>query len=82
MDYKGSFPNVDGPCILRIELHVPRRDIEKFQEISMSENHGTYRVRFIRNETTGMDLHIGTSPSTNSSALEVACPPPGIRAKI
>jgi hypothetical protein len=27
-----------------------------------------------------MDLHIGTTKSTNSAALEVACPPPGHRA--
>jgi hypothetical protein len=28
-----------------------------------------------------VDLHIGTTVSSNSSALEVACPPPGIGAK-
>jgi hypothetical protein len=61
---------------------VTRRDIEKFQEISVSENHRTYLVRFIRDETRGMDLHVSTAGSINSSALEVACPPPGIRAKI
>jgi hypothetical protein len=29
-----------------------------------------------------MDLHIGTITGTNSSPLEVACPPQGIGAKI
>jgi hypothetical protein len=29
-----------------------------------------------------VDLHIGTIRKINSTALEVACPPPGIRAKI
>jgi hypothetical protein len=28
-----------------------------------------------------VDLHIGTTISKNSTALEVACPPPGIGAK-
>jgi hypothetical protein len=61
---------------------VTRRDIEKFQEISGNENYGTYLWHFIQGETRGMDLHIGTVDSSNSTALEVACPPPGIGAKI
>jgi hypothetical protein len=55
--------------------------MEKFQEISGNKNYGTYPLRFIQGETRGMDLHIGTTFSTNSSALGVACPPPGIGAK-
>jgi hypothetical protein len=53
---------------------VAHRDIEKFQGISVSENHGIYLNRFIRDETRGMDLHIGTDVSKDGSALEVACP--------
>jgi hypothetical protein len=29
MDDKGSIPNVDGPSVLKIELHVPRPDMEE-----------------------------------------------------
>jgi hypothetical protein len=54
---------------------VTRQDIEKFQEVSGNENHETY-PSFIRDETRGVDLHIGTT-GINSTALEVACPPPG-----
>jgi hypothetical protein len=50
---------------------------EKFQEFYVSKNHGTYLIRFIRDKTRGMDLYIGITVSTNSSTLEVACPPPG-----
>ena len=35
----------------------------------------------IREEYGVVDLHISTSVSKNSSALKVACPPPGIGAK-
>jgi hypothetical protein len=61
---------------------VARRDIEKFQEISVNKNHRTYQSRFIRDETRGMDLHIGTTESSNRTALEVAYTPPGIERKI
>ena len=53
---------------------------EKFQKFYVSKNHGTYLIRFIRDKTRGMDLYIGRL-SLNSTALEVACPPPGIGAK-
>jgi hypothetical protein len=29
MDGKGSIPNVDGPSVLKIELHVPRQELER-----------------------------------------------------
>ena len=64
------------------DCSMSRRDIEKFQENSVNENYGTYSSRFIRGEIRGMDLHIGTALGEDSSALEVACPPPGIGAKI
>jgi hypothetical protein len=59
---------------------VARQDIENFHEIPVSENHRIYRNRFIQDETRGMDLHIGTI-GIDGSALEVACPTPGIGAK-
>ena len=77
MDGKGSIVDVDGPSVLKTELHVPRRDMEKFQEISGNKDYGTYPCRFIQGEARGMDLHIGTTISNNSATLEVACPPPG-----
>jgi hypothetical protein len=56
--------------------------MEKLQEISRNENQVTYLFRFIQGETRGMDLHIGTTAGINSSALQVACPPPAIGTKI
>jgi hypothetical protein len=64
-------------------LHVPRRELErrKFKEISQSSYGITYRSRgSVAMEDAVMDLHVGTILSKNSSALEVACPPPGIGA--
>jgi hypothetical protein len=56
-------------------LHVPRRDIEKFQEISGNENYGTYISRVaIRDKTRGIDLHHGTASNNDSSALKVVVP--------
>jgi hypothetical protein len=40
----------------------------------------TNTVSSVTLESAVMDLHIGTN-NTNSSALQVACPPPGIGAK-
>jgi hypothetical protein len=40
-----------------------------------------YLTRCIRGEIGGTDLNIGIIGDINSSALEVACPPPGIGAK-
>jgi hypothetical protein len=39
MDDKGPIPNVDGPSMLKIELHVPRRELErKFEIVLLAEN--------------------------------------------
>ena len=39
MDDKGSILNVDGPSFLKIELHVPRRELErKFEKVLFVEN--------------------------------------------
>jgi hypothetical protein len=39
MDDKGSTRNVDGPSILKIELHVPRQELErKFEIVLLAEN--------------------------------------------
>ena len=64
-------------------FHVARRDMEKFQEISGNKNimehtpDASFKVKL-----EVWDLHVGTVESSNSATLEVACPPPGIRAKI
>ena len=42
----------------------------------------TYTVCSVALEGAVMDVHIGTTGGINSSTLEVACPPPGIGAKI
>jgi hypothetical protein len=41
--------------------------MEKIQEISVNENHGTYPSCFIRDETRGKDLHIGTVMSKDNT---------------
>jgi hypothetical protein len=62
-------------------LHVPRRDIEKFQESFAGHHSSTYiGAGGVALETAGVDLDICTV-SINSSALEVACTAPGIAAK-
>ena len=39
MDDKGSILNVDGPSVLKIELHVPRQELErKFEIVLLVEN--------------------------------------------
>jgi hypothetical protein len=61
---------------------VRRRDIEKFQESYAGHHSSTYIVAGgVALESAGVDLDICTI-DINSSALEVACPPPGIGAKI
>jgi hypothetical protein len=42
----------------------------------------SYRKGRVALEDGVVDLHIGIVLSINNSALEVACPPPGIGAKI
>jgi hypothetical protein len=36
MDNKSSIRDVDGPSKLKIELHVPRRELERKFEIALS----------------------------------------------
>ena len=64
------------------KLHVPRRDMEKSQEISVDHHTSTYPEGVVALENAGVDLDICTIFGINSSALKVACPPPGIGAKI
>jgi hypothetical protein len=64
-------------------FHVARRELEqKLQEISQNSIGITYIVGSVALEGAVVDLHIGTTTGINSSTLEVACPPPGIGAKI
>jgi hypothetical protein len=80
MDDKSSITNVDCPSVLKVVCGPPGH--REISEHFCERNHGTYRVCLIRDETRGMDLHNDTAGSINSTALEVACPPPGIGAKI
>jgi hypothetical protein len=52
-----------------------------FKEIYQDSIEITYIFSFVAFEGAVMDLHIGTS-GKNGTALEVACPPPGIGAKL
>jgi hypothetical protein len=39
MDDKGSILNVDGPSVLKIELHVPRQELKrKFEMVLLAGN--------------------------------------------
>jgi hypothetical protein len=53
---------------------------KKVQEIS-ENSEITYNASFVAFECAAIDLHNGTILSSNSSALKVACPPPGHREK-
>jgi hypothetical protein len=54
----------------------------KFREISQNRVGTTYVFSTIAVEYGVVDLHIGACEGINSPPLEVACPPPGIGAKI
>jgi hypothetical protein len=53
----------------------------KCKEISQNNFRNTYMASDVALENTGVDLDF-CARSKNSSALEVACGPPGIGAKI
>jgi hypothetical protein len=69
----------------------PAGTYRKVQEFSADHYSSTYPIRgvgvptyigsAVALEGAVMDFHIGTTVSSNSSALEVGCPPPGIEAK-
>jgi hypothetical protein len=84
MDDKSSTINVDCPSVLKVTCPPPGIRAKKVQESSRTnlELPGTYIAKSVALEGAVMDIHIGTSVNINSSALEVACPAPGIGAKI
>jgi hypothetical protein len=65
-------------------FQVPRTGnwSEKCKEVSQNSFGITYTATSVALESAVMDLHIGITISINSSALEIACPTPGIGAKI
>jgi hypothetical protein len=80
MDDKSSIKNVDGSTILEVACPPPGIGARKIQESSQRSFGITYIGGRVALEGAIIDLNIGTtSPSINSSALEVACPPPGHR---
>jgi hypothetical protein len=63
------------------KLHVPRRDMEKSQEISVDHHTSTYPEGAVALESAGVDLNI-CIPCINCTALRVVgCPPPEIGAE-
>jgi hypothetical protein len=64
-------------------FHVPRREFEQKGQGNFSKNSfGTYIVAgSVGLKGAVINLHIGTTRSGYSSALEVACGPPGIGEK-
>jgi hypothetical protein len=64
-----------------VPCEPPGIGAKKVQEIFETRFRTTYLVNAIALECAGVDLDICTI-SINSSALEVACPPPGHRRKI
>jgi hypothetical protein len=81
MDDKSSILNEDGASALEVACPPPGIGAKKFQEISETKFRTTHLVSAIALERAGVDLDICTIISINGSALEVACPPPGIGAK-
>jgi hypothetical protein len=64
-------------------MYVARQELEQKSEMVLEEYHvlrGTYLINAIHKEYAVVDLNISTI-GKNSSALTVACPPPGIGAK-
>jgi hypothetical protein len=84
MDDKGSLLNVDGPSVLKIKVACPPPGIgaKKVQETSEARFGTTYIGNgSVALECAIVDLRGAVPPEENSTALEVACPPPGIGAK-
>jgi hypothetical protein len=71
-----QWPFENSPC------GPPGIGAKKVQESSMTRFRPTYIYGGVTLESASIDLNIGTARSTNSSALQVACGPPGIGAKI
>ena len=63
-------------------VHVPPRDIEKFQEHSADHHLSTYVVSGIGDEGRITDDQRAAINVDGPSVLKVACPPPGIGTKI
>jgi hypothetical protein len=60
---------------------VTRRELGgKCKQISETRFRTTYKVSAVALKNAGVDLDL-CAISINSTALEVACPPPGIEAK-
>ena len=67
---------------LEVACPPPGIGAKKIQEISRNSFGSTYIGGSVALEDAVVDLHIGTTSGINSPALEVACSPPGIGAKI
>jgi hypothetical protein len=80
MDDSSSSTNVDCPSMLK--WYVARRDIEKIQETSADHHSSTYPVSAVGVKGRIMDGKISITNVDCPSTLKVACPPPGIGAKI
>jgi hypothetical protein len=51
MDDKSSILNVDGPSVLKIELHVPRRELERKFEIVLLVESARMELKSSENES-------------------------------
>jgi hypothetical protein len=76
MDHKGSIRNEDGPCELKIELHVPRRDIENFHESSADHHSSTYLASAVGVEDRITDDKCSFINVDCPSVLKVVCGAP------
>ena len=56
MDDKSSITNVDGPSALKIELHVPRPDIEPIWEAKEILRNGKEKYSSLRQICKEMDV--------------------------
>jgi hypothetical protein len=51
MDDKGSILDVDGPSVLKIELHVPRQELERKFEIVLFVESARMELKSSANES-------------------------------
>jgi hypothetical protein len=70
MDDNSSIRNVDGPSFLKIELHVPRRELERKFEIVLLAESARTEMRSSANESERADLPLPVSLTPSRAMLQ------------
>jgi hypothetical protein len=90
VDDQSSSNNVDSPSVLKIELHVPRRELErKFEIVFLAEKRSDVAEKVMQMKAKTYPVLLNRVSSTSernevcsSRSKVVPCGPPGIGAKI